>query len=222
MAQPLDLDNLPLSTALRKPVESLQQLATGITRIIGPTIMLGSGTYFDFENPEAAHLTLEDYAYGLASCSRFAGQCVSRYTGRRVRYNVAQHCVLMSFQVMGEADAQAGDDFDALMHEGGEPTCGDMTGPLKSLCPEFKRIEKRCEAAAHSQFGVRMRDPALIKRADLRMLATEKRDLIPAADGHEWSFTAGHQPYDLVIRDVWGFEEAAERFIARFKELRPS
>ncbi len=195
------------------------QPATGITRIIGPTIMLGSGTYFDFENPEGSTLTIEDYAYGLAACSRFAGQCVSRFTGRRVRYNVAQHCVLASLAALSEESAQPGDDFDALMHEGGEPTCGDMTGPLKSLCPDFKAIEKRCERAAHAQFNVRMRDPALIKRIDLRMLATEKRDLVPAADGHEWSFTAGHEPYPFEIGRVWGFEEAAERFIDRYREL---
>lgn len=198
-----------------------EQLATGITRIIGPTIMLGSGSYFDYEDPEHSLLTIEDVAYGLAAASRFAGQCISRFTGRRVRYNVAQHCVLMSYAIEQDPEAQPGDAFDALMHEGGEPTCGDMVGPLKSLCPEFKAVEKRCERASHAQFGVRMRDPALIKRHDLRMLATEKRDLVAAADGHEWSWTKGFEPYAFVIQHVWEFDEAAERFLRRFDELRP-
>lgn len=189
-------------------------------RIIGPMIMLGSGTYFDFEDPEHAVLTIEDFAYGLAAASRFAGQCVSRFTGLRVRYSVAQHCVLMSEAIEQDPECQVGDAFDALMHEGGEPTCGDMVGPLKSLCPEFKAIEKRCERAAHKQFGVRMRDPALIKRHDLRMLATEKRDLVPAAVDHEWSWTRGFEPYPFVIDRVWEFDEAAEHFLARFRVTR--
>jgi len=201
---------------------SLEQPASGITRIIGPTIMLGSGTYFDFEDPEHSRLTIDDFAYGLASASRFSGQCVSRFSGRRVRYNVAQHCVLMSYAIEGDPDCKPGDAYDALMHEGGEPTCGDMNGPLKSLCSDFKAIEKRCERAAHRQFHVPMRDPAFIKRHDLRMLATEKRDLVPAANGHTWSWVRGQERYNFEIRDAWEFDEAAERFIARFHELAPT
>jgi len=191
----------------------------GVTRIVGPTIMLGSGSYFDFETPETSHLTIEDVAYGLASASRFAGQCVSSLTGKRVRYSVAEHCVRMSWEVEKDPEAQLGDALDALMHELGEPTCGDMTGPLKSLCPDFKAIEKRCEAAAQAQFGIRMRDPLLIKRHDLRMLATEKRDLMPAAAGHSWSWVAGHEPYDWEILSPWEFEMAALRFIHRYRAL---
>jgi hypothetical protein len=195
------------------------QVAPGVTRIVGPTIMLGSGTYFDFEAPEASRLTIEDVAYGLASASRFAGQCVSSITFKRVRYTVAEHCVRMSFEVEDDPEAEPGDALDALMHELGEPTCGDMTGPLKSMCPDFKAIEKRCEAAALVQFGITMRDPALIKRHDLRMLATEKRDLMPAAAAHSWSWVAGHEPYDWEIVSPWEFDEAAERFIARYEQL---
>jgi len=37
-----------------------QQQTTPVRRIIGPTILLGSGTYFDFDNPEASEPTIED------------------------------------------------------------------------------------------------------------------------------------------------------------------
>lgn len=188
--------------------------ASTVERIIGPTIMLGSGTYFDFENPEAARLTIEDVAYGLAFACRFAGQAVSRATGRRVFYGVAEHCVRMSYIV------PEGYEFDALMHEMGEPTCGDMTGPLKSICPDYKRIEKRCEAAGMIAFGVKMADPVLIKHYDLIMLATEKRDLMPGADRHEWAWVKGAVPLpDEIV--PWSPYDAAERFIARFHELAP-
>jgi hypothetical protein len=185
-----------------------------IGRIVGPTIMLGSGTYFDFEAPETAELTIEDVAYGLAFACRFAGQAVSRATGRRVFYSVAEHCVRMSHIV------PPGYEYDALMHELGEPTCGDMTGPLKSLCPDYKAIEKRCEAAGMARFGVTMRDPVLIKRFDLVMLVTEKRDLMPGADRHEWTWTQGAQPLPEVI-EPWDPYDAAAAFLARYAELNP-
>jgi len=189
-----------------------QMRESTIGRIVGPAIMLGSGTYFDFENPEASEITIEDVAYGLAFACRFAGQAVSRATGKRVFYGVAEHCVRMSYIV------PPGCEYDALMHELGEPTCGDMTGPLKSLCPDYKRIEKRCEAAGMARFGVTMRDPVLIKRFDLVMLATEKRDLMPMADRHEWAWVKGAEPLPGVI-EPWDPYVAAERFLARYAEL---
>ena len=185
----------------------------GIHRIVGPTILLGSGTYFDFESPETSELTIEDVAYGLAFACRFAGQCVSRVTGQRVFYSVAEHCVRMTWIVPEELA------YDALMHELGEATCGDTTGPLKSICPEYKAVEKRCEAAAYRRFGVQMSDPAAIKRADLVMLATEKRDLMPCRD-EVWPLCEGVQPskYPIV---PWSPDAAAGAFLRQYKELRP-
>jgi hypothetical protein len=191
-----------------------QMKAFSIRKVIGPTIMLGSGTYFDFEAPETSLLTIEDYAYGLAAANRFAGQCVSRVTGKRVFYTVAEHCVRMSYAV------PEGSEYDALMHEGGEPTCGDVVGPLKSLCPDYKTVEKRCERASFERFKVSMSDPDLIKLYDLRMLATEKRDLMPMSEGDTWSWIKGAPPLTFEIVP-WLQEEAAQRFIARYLELAP-
>lgn len=187
----------------------------------GPSIMLGSGTYFDFDDPAATPVAIEDIAYGLASASRFAGQCVSQHTGKRVRYTVAEHCVRMSLAI--EYDLKAilpGDSMDALMHEVGEAVCGDMVSPLKLALPSFKAIEKRVERVILDQFGVPMRNPALIKHHDRRMLATEKRDLSPHK-GRLDSDTNGIEPYDWFhIGEPWRFEEAAERFLARYHQLR--
>lgn len=191
----------------------IQLHAASIKRIKGPTIILGSGNYFDFENPEATPLTIEDIAYGLGYACRFAGQTFSKRLGRRIFYAVAQHCVLTSHQVPRHLA------YDALMHELGEPTCGDMTGPLKSINPAFKVIEKRCERAAQIQYGVTMLEPEVIKLADLRMLATEKRDLTNWNEQDEWESDGGAEPYDFVIDPV-GPDEAAEMFLERFHELR--
>lgn len=65
-------------------------------------MLLGSGNYFDYANPEAEDLTIEDYAYGLAFTGRFSGQCVNKRTGQRVFYSVAQHCEILSKLVPAE------------------------------------------------------------------------------------------------------------------------
>ncbi|AWI57151.1 hypothetical protein [Sinorhizobium fredii] len=185
-----------------------------IRRAIGPTILLGSGTYFDFDDPESSEITIEDVAYGLGYEGRFAGQCVSRILGGRVFYPVAQHCVLMSHAVEPKLARQA------LWHEAGEAVCGDMTGPLKSKNPSFKADEKRCEAAILARFGVQITDPEAIKRADIRMLATERRDLLPW-NGERWTVEDCALPYDFEIIP-WGPDAAAETWLRRARELEAS
>lgn len=184
--------------------------ASVIRKAIGPTILLGSGTYFDFEDPENSEITIEDIAYGLAFEGRCAGQCYSRIFKRRVFYSVAEHCVRMSAAVAPELALQA------LMHEVGEAVCGDMTAPLKSLVPGFKAIEKRCEAAILKRFGITITDPVALKHADVRMLATERRDLL-LWRGEKWSLT-DIEPYDFEITP-WYPENAAEAFLSRYHAL---
>lgn len=177
----------------------------------GATILMGSGLYFDYATPEVSPITIEDIAWGLASTGRFAGQCWSPILKRRVFYSVAEHCVRMSM-VVPRAFA-----LDALMHELGEAPCGDLTSPLKRLCPDFKTIEKRCARAIETRFGVTMTDPALIKHYDLRMLATERRDLMRWG-GEAWEILDGVEPLDMIILPA-GPEAAAEAFLARYKEI---
>lgn len=183
-----------------------------VRRIVGPTILLGSGTYFDFENPEAAELQIEDVAYSLAFQSRFTGHCVSRKTGRRVYYPIAQHCVLMAHH----ADTEH--KLAALMHEVGEATCGDLNSPLKSICPDYKRVEKRCEAAGLARFGITMTNPSYIKHLDLRMLATEQRDIMPTR-GETWGMLHGIEPFDAEITPWEDPHMAAEFFLAMYNAL---
>lgn len=187
--------------------------AAHIHRIEGPTILLGSGTYFDYENPEVAELQIEDVAYSLAFASRFTGQCVSRRTGKRVYYPISQHCVYMA------REALPGHKMAALLHEVGEATCGDLNSPLKSICPDYKRVEKRCEAAGLARFGVTMTDPSYIKWLDMRMLATEQRDIMPTK-GERWSMLQGVEPFDFEIVPMEDQHLAAETFLATYEILK--
>ena len=57
-----------------------------ITNIVGPTILMGSGHYFDMLSPETSVVTDEDIAWGLANTARFRGQTVEQATQTRCYY----------------------------------------------------------------------------------------------------------------------------------------
>lgn len=176
----------------------------------------GSGGYLDFANPDLSVMTIEDLAYALAGESRFRSQTISRATGRRVRYSVAEHCVRGSLQCDHELA------YPFLMHEIGEGPCGDMIAPLKPLCPDYCAMEKKIDRLGRIRFKVPEVDPARVKEIDRRMLATEQRDLCPYAVGDDWHYTRGATPYDsFQILEPWSFDDAALRFLIRFADLAP-
>jgi hypothetical protein len=174
-----------------------------VRRIVGPTILLASGNYFDLLAPEQSTFTIEDIAHGLSHICRFAGQC-------RDYYSVAQHSVLVS-QIVPPEDAFAG-----LMHDAAEALIGDVSKPLKDLLPDYRRIEAAVEAAVFDRFDVPQPMPASVKQADLIMLATEQRLLMPDREGR--SYAGGHSPLDISIPRMPP-EVAKEVFLTRFKAL---
>jgi hypothetical protein len=176
-----------------------------VRRIVGPTILLFSGVYFDFEAPETSAFTIEDIAHGLAMTCRFAGQCIRHYS-------VAQHSVHVS-QIVPAKDAYAG-----LMHDAPEAFVHDISKPLKVMLPDYRPIEKRVEGAIFSRFGVPNPLPPSIKEADIRMLVTEQHQLMRNRD--DWLYARGRQPLDCVI-PTWSPEQAKAEFLARFAELSP-
>lgn len=175
-----------------------------VRRIVGPTIKTASGDYFDLEDPDFRSIKIEDIGYALAMLCRYTGHC-------NAFYSVAQHSVLVSTIVPAE-HALAG-----LLHDAAEAYIGDVSKPLKSLLPDYKRIEARIEAAVFKRFGLPEVLPDAVKRADLILLRTEQRDLMNA-DGEEWSATKDFAPLAQRI-EPWSPKMAQAQFIARFLDL---
>lgn len=179
-------------------------------------ILLGSGAYFDCFSPEtsAAEVTDEDVAYGLAFTARFRGQTINQATGRRCLYTVAEHCVRASYIAEPEYA------YAVLMHELGEVIWGDVTSPQKSLLPTFRKEEHRCHRQLAKRFDVEVTNADEIKRVDLIMLATERRDLMPPTVG-VWPMLEGVEPLPQAIMPYHP-HDAAEMFLARMRELNPT
>jgi hypothetical protein len=172
---------------------------------VGATVLTASGAYFDLLAPETTPPDPGDIAHQLSRICRFGGS-------PRVHYSVAQHCVQASKIVAPEHA------FAALMHDAHEAYIGDMTAPLKQLLPDYRALEKRVEAAVAGHFGLKTPWHPEVRRADLVMLVTEKRDVTPAA-GHDWPGLDGIKP---LFARIWPWEAAHARdaWLDRFYTLR--
>jgi hypothetical protein len=168
----------------------------------GPTIMLASGKLFDFLDPRGSEFTIEDIAHGLAHICRYTGQC-------RRFYSVAEHSILVSDTVKDFA-------YEALLHDAAEAFIGDITRPLKQLLPDFKRIEAGVEAAIIGRFGLNPRYRKTVKEADLRVLAAEQAQVMPAGCA-DWAIEAGIRPAPVVVRHL-DPSTAKREFLERYEK----
>lgn len=174
-----------------------------VRRIVGPTILLASGEYFDFLDPASCQFDIRDIAHGLSHICRFAGHC-------REFYSVAQHSVYVSHIVPPEHA------FAGLMHDAAEAFVGDVAKPLKDLLGEYRDIERSVEEALLARFGLKLPLHQSVKEADVVMLATEQQQLMRNRD--DWEYTRGRQPADIVIRPLPP-TSARDLFLERYWEL---
>ncbi len=170
-------------------------------------IALNSGRYVDLLDPKPESFIIDDIARGLANTCRFGGQSSAFYS-------VAQHSVLVSHLVPDEHKLAA------LFHDAGEAVVPDHQTPLKALLPDFKAIEKRIEQAIFQRFGIAWPLHPCVKEADLKALATERRDVTPW-DGDHWPLLGDVEALPLKIVAL-GSDAAYSQFMDRFYELADS
>ena len=169
----------------------------------GPIITLHSGASFDLLDPWNSDFTVEDIAHGLSHICRYAGQC-------RGFYSVAEHSLLVSEMVPGL-------ELEALMHDAAEAFLGDITRPLKQLLPQYKSIEKDVEAALFQRLGLSLASMSQVKAADLRVLAAEQAQIMPAGT-NDWAADAHVVPAPITVRFLSPATVKAH-FLARYTEL---
>lgn len=156
--------------------------------------------------PRAEEVVLEDVAHHLANICRFTGAC-------RSFYSVAQHSVLVSHLAPPGEDPLWG-----LLHDASEAYLIDVARPVKrsAAMQGYRDAEARMMAVICERFGLPATEPAWVKDADNRLLATERRDLM-APPPRPW--VDGTQPIPQVIEPLRPvFAEVL--FLTRFHELQ--
>lgn len=174
---------------------------------IAPSILTASGNLFNFVSHEANILNIEDIAHALSHICRFTGHT-------REFYSVAQHSVLVSHLVPREYALQG------LMHDAAESVLGDVSSPLKQLLPDYKSLEKTIEKTIFEKFGLPATLHESVKAADLTMLVTEQRELMPQFD-EAWQSFAHIRPLDIAIFPI-DPKRAKALFLDRYYELTGS
>jgi 5'-deoxynucleotidase YfbR-like HD superfamily hydrolase len=171
-------------------------------------ILTSTGKHFDFADPQPDQVDIIDIANGLAKQCRFSGQC-------REFYSVAQHSVLVSQYVVGPRELA----LEGLLHDAAEAYCQDIPSPLKTLLPDYHCIEQRVQNIIYAKFGIEHHPQRSypVFQADLALLATERRDLMPE-ESTPWPILHGIIPLAARIEAI-GPKEAFWEFIHRFNLL---
>ena len=169
-----------------------------------PAVSTKSGRRVALLNPSPSQIVIGDIAHGLAHQCRFNGQ-TNKF------YSVAQHSVLVA-SILPRELRLAG-----LLHDASEAYLGDVVQPLKDLLPEYRSIEARFCDVLGERFGVTLQHNDAIRHADLVVLATERRDLMPM-DMADWSSIAGITPMRRTIRPK-SPEAASAQFMEMFFSL---
>lgn len=201
-----------------------------------PFMQAASGVAFDLVAPTPSMVSFDDIAEHLSKIARFAGATPGRF------YSVAEHCVRAAYAV--EASGAAPNDVAAvLLHDAHEAYIVDRITPerwaeeviardsfgaagLEAIRNVPKLLRYRIDAAIHEAAGLTWPLPVetqqYIKRIDLRMLATERRDLMRPTDDH-WPLLDGIESLpERIAPWAWGeawrmFGEAAKRFVPALK-----
>ncbi len=170
-----------------------------------PWVQTYTGKKFNFLNITPDSICIEDIAHALSN--------ICRYTGHTKEfYSVAQHSIIAS-EIVPEEDA-----FDALMHDATEAYLSDISRPLKTLLPEYKKLEKKVYKAIADKFNLLYDLPTSVKEADLILLSTEKRDLLGNVEADEWTIIKSVEPLAKKIYPLKP-KEAEEEFLLRYTLL---
>jgi uncharacterized protein len=168
-----------------------------------------SGLKFDIDNLNPDMITIRDIAHALSLNCRYNGHC-------KQFYSVAEHCVLMSENVLPEYA------MDALLHDAAEAYLTDIPRPFKPLIVGFEDLEYKVLRTIYKKFGLIYPDWETrkeIKQADLIMLKVEQRDVM-STPPEKWACLEGVEIWpEFGGLELWTPAHAEEYFQETFHNL---
>ncbi len=135
-------------------------------------------------------------------------------TGPQGFYSVAEHSVLCAGMAAAEGLTYL-EQLEALLHDAAEAYIGDMSTPMKSLVPEFRRVERSVDVAVRKRFGLPLEMSSAVKRIDARMVVAEADQLLGGRIGPDWPDV---EPAPVRIRGLYA-REAHQGFLQAFYRL---
>ena len=170
-----------------------------------------SGLVFDFVNPTEDMIDIEDVAHALSHLCRFTGHC-DRF------YSVAEHSLIGALIFMERGDDELA--FEFLMHDAHEAYVGDLSTNLKKLCPDFKIIEERVDKLIRKKYNMANEMPSEVKQMDIKMLATEKSNLLYNHRFSDWAVLNNIDTLNEDLRDNnLSMQQVRQLFIDTFDML---
>ena len=166
------------------------------------TVETAGGNYFDYADPRAEQITLDDVAHHLSVNCRFGGAVSDPETGHPVTYSVAEHAINVSDLVIARGHPELA--LAALHHDSHEYMWGDWPTPLKRLLRDrgvtvLDALVQVTDLAVGEAFGI---DPDLfhhpaVKDADLIMLYREAATFkVSRGIGPHWGRTIPAAPLE--------------------------
>ena len=170
-------------------------------RVKNTTMQTYTGKLLDLAHFREDDVRLPDISHALAIINRFTGHS-------RCPYSVAQHSVMVS-KIIEPKHARWG-----LLHDASEAYLGDVATPLKNMLPEYRALEEHIQRTIARRFGLVWPMPVEVKRADVRALMAEKRDLLTV--DHDWGIDVEPMAGPIL---PYCWQQAKQLFEERYKEI---
>ncbi len=161
-------------------------------------------------DPVVQDIDIVDIAHALSQQCRFSGHTI-------VPYSVAEHSVRVC-SLLHSWGCSKHVQLWGLLHDASEAYLVDIPLPLKRS-PAFAPYRAAEEALMHAVclcFGLELKEPAAVRRADATLLSTEARDLMPFKPEH-WAGLLEMPLYETIV--PWPSGWARHAFLQSFEEL---
>lgn len=172
---------------------------------MNPWILTYTGKRVNFPVPDPSSICIEDIAHHLSQIIRYTGASL-------VPYTVAQHSVYVS-EIVSPEFALTG-----LLHDAPEAYLGDVNKPLKSLLPDYKRIENAFWTVISEKYGLPQKMPKEVHEADVQAFLAEWETIMPKPQFGPVPYLPT-PPEQKEIGEILTGKESEVLFLERFYEL---